>query len=94
MAANKTSRSKPSYSRTSKVSSGTSPLKGNHSVARDGVKGGIAGRGIAGLTHSTTRPSGSSGTLGESGSLKSTSTDSDKRNTGLGRPYLSTKPKR
>ncbi len=94
MATNKSSRSKPSYSRTSKVSSGTSPLKGNHSVARDGVKGGVAGKGIAGLTHVSTKPKSSSGTIGGSGPLKSTSADSDQRNTGLGRPYLSAKPKR
>lgn len=81
----------PSYTRTNSVSSGTSPLKGSHSVARDGIKGGIAGRGIKGLAHSSTKPSGSSGTIGASGPLKSTSTDSDKRNTGLGRVYIRTK---
>ncbi len=90
--AKKTGMGLPPHTKTRKVGSGTGSLKSGHSVSKDGTGGGIAGRGIEGARHHVTKPSSSSGTIGAAGPLKSTSSDSDKRNTTLGRSYLTTKP--
>ena len=56
------------------------PLK----LPKDGIKGGIAGKGITDFRHSLTKPSSTS--IGTGNAPK------DQKNTTLGRSYIRTKP--
>ena len=58
------------------------PLK----LPKDGLKGGIAGKGTQNFRHSTTKPAGASTSIGTGNAPK------DQKNTTLGRSYIRTKP--